>query len=85
MTEKKESALSKKLKVTAELAEIVGATEISRTETTKAIWAYIKAHNLQDPKNKQTIVPDEKLAKVLGKDPVSMMKMTGLINKHFVK
>jgi DNA topoisomerase-1 len=72
-------------KLSQELADIVGTTELSRTETTKRVWDYIKEHNLQDPKNKRTIVPDAKLAKVIGKKPVDMMKLAGFLSKHFEK
>jgi len=68
-----------------QLADIVGAKALSRPETTKAIWVYIKAHNLQDPKNKRLICPDAKLAKVIGKDPIDMMKLASALNKHFKK
>ena len=81
----KESALTKKIKVSAELAQFLGVAEMSRAEVTKALWSYIKAHNLQDPKDKRTINPDAVLAPVIGPDPIGMMKMTSAVNKHFVK
>lgn len=66
------------------LAEILGSKSLSRPETTKKIWEYIKEHKLQDPKNKRLIRPDAKLAKVFGsKDPIDMMKLASLLNKHF--
>jgi DNA topoisomerase-1 len=68
-----------------ELADVVGASEMSRPEATKAIWVYIKANNLQDAQDKRLIVPDAKLAKVLGKNKISMMKIAGAISKHFKK
>lgn len=72
-----------KVKVSAELAEVVGTGELTRGEVTKEIWVYIKANNLQDPNDKRMIVPDEKLTKIFGSsEPVSMFKMTGLITKH---
>lgn len=81
----KESALTKKIKVSAELAAFVGVDEISRAEVTKKIWEYIKANNLQDAKDKRQINPDATLATIIGPDPVNMMKMTGLVSKHFAK
>ena len=66
-----------------DLAEIVGTSELSRTETTKKVWDYIKKHNLQDPNNKRLIVPDKKLSKVFGhEDPIDMMKLAGILSKH---
>ena len=79
----KNSGLSKPMTLTPELEEIVGAGPLPRTEVTKKLWEYIKANNLQDPNDKRTIKPDEKLKKVLdGKDSVNMFEMTKLVSKH---
>lgn len=83
--EKKKAAPRKQsaFKLSAELEEIVGSKELSRPEVVKKVWDYIKKHKLQDPKNKRQIVPDAKLAKVLGgKKPIDMMKLSGLLTKH---
>lgn len=83
---KKEPAKPRKMpKVTLspELSSFVGDKEMTRGEVTKAIWAYIKEKDLQDPKDKRTIVPDQVLTKIFGSsDPVSMFKMTALLSKH---
>lgn len=69
-----------------ELQAVVGEEKLSRPEVVKRTWDYIKAHNLQDPKNKRLIVPDEKLAKVFGsKQAIDMMKLSGILGKHFKK
>jgi chromatin remodeling complex protein RSC6 len=66
-----------------ELEAVVGKGPMPFPEVVKNLWVYIKKHDLQDPKNKRTIVPDEKLAKVFGSSaPVNMMKMSGLVFKH---
>jgi len=72
-------------KLSKELADIVDADSLSRTEVTKRLWVYIKENKLQDPKNKRMIVPDAKLAKVIGKNPIDMMKLASALNKHFKK
>jgi DNA topoisomerase-1 len=72
-------------RLSPELAAIVDAEELSRPEVTKRLWVYIKENNLQDPKNKRTIVPDAKLAKVIGKKPIDMMKLASALSKHFKK
>jgi len=79
---KKNSAFMKSLKPSAELAAIVGADPLPRTEVTKKLWDYIKAHNLQNPANKRNILCDAKLKAVMGKDEVTMFEMTGLVGKH---
>lgn len=82
----KKSAFFKPVKPSAELAEIVGAAALPRTEVTKKLWDYIKKHNLQDPKEKRTIIADAKLKAIFGgKDRVSMFEMTKLVGKHLSK
>lgn len=73
------------LKVSKALGELLGVEELSRGDAMKKIWDYIKAHNLQDPKDKRMIVPNAELAAVLEtKEPISMFKLTGLISKHLL-
>jgi chromatin remodeling complex protein RSC6 len=77
------SAFMKPLKVSDELAAVVGAGPMPRSEVVKALWVYIKKHNLQDPKNKRNINADAALKKVFGgKDMVNMFEMTKLVSKH---
>lgn len=79
---KKETAFNKALRPSAELAVIVGAEPLARTEATKRLWDYIKARNLQNPANKRNILCDAALKAVMGKDEVTMFEMTGLVGKH---
>jgi chromatin remodeling complex protein RSC6 len=77
------AAFMKPMKVSAELAAVVGEGSMPRTEVTKKLWEYIKAHGLQDSQNKRMINPDDKLAAVFGsKSQVSMFEMTKLVSKH---
>lgn len=72
--------------LSSELSLIVGEKSLGRGEVTKKVWDYIKAHHLQDEKNKRLIRPDEKLAQVFGSsEPVDMFKMAGLLNEHMKK
>ena len=61
----KGQGLTKPMKLSADLADIVGKKEASRAECIKQLWAYIKKNNLQDPENKQFFTPDKKMAKVI--------------------
>lgn len=66
-----------------DLAAVIGAEPMPRTEVTKRIWDYIRSNNLQDPKDKRTIKADAKLKKVFnGKDSATMFEMTKLVNGH---
>lgn len=67
----------------AELAVVVGATPMPRTEVTAKLWGYIKKNNLQDKVNRRMINLDEKLRPILGdKAQISMFQMTQLVAKH---
>jgi len=48
----------------------------------KKLWDYIKAQNLQDPKDKRTIVADAKLRAVFGKDRAGMFELAGIVGQH---
>ncbi len=80
---KSASAFNKAMKISPELAAVIGGDARPRTEVTSAIWTYIKKHNLQDPKNKRNILADDKLKAVFGgKKTVTMFEMTALVSKH---
>ncbi len=73
----------KPMNISADLAEVVGAGPMPRSEVVKALWVYIKKHNLQDPSNKRNINADAKLKAVFGgKGVVNMFEMTKLVSKH---
>ncbi len=76
------SAFMKPLTPSAELSKVVGSTPLPRSQVVKKLWAYIKKHELQHPKDKRTIVADEALKAVFGKDSVNMFEMNKLIAKH---
>jgi chromatin remodeling complex protein RSC6 len=67
-----------------ELQAIVGNKKLTRPQIVKGLWTYIKDKKCQDAKNKRMIVPDDKLSEVLGKKPVDMLKIAGLLNKHIL-
>nr|WP_315183610.1 SWIB/MDM2 domain-containing protein [uncultured Albidiferax sp.] len=76
------AAFMKALTPSKELAAVVGAAALPRTEVVKQLWVYIKKNNLQNPANKRNIKSDAKLKAVFGKDEVTMFEMAGLIGKH---
>lgn len=78
----KNNALNKPVTLTPELETVVGKGPMKRTEVTSKVWEYIKKNDLQDSKDKRQINPDETLGKVIGKDQISMFKMTAAVSKH---
>ena len=76
------SALQKPVTPSKELAAIVGAEAMPRTQVVKKVWDYIKSKDLQNAKDRRSIDADENLEKVFGKKQVTMFEMTKLINQH---
>jgi len=79
---KASSAFMKAMQPSEELAQIVGNKPLPRTEVTKKIWAHIKRHKLQNPKNKREILADDKLQPIFGTKKLDMFQMTRAVNKH---
>ena len=80
---KANAAFMKPMNISETLAAVIGGNPMPRTEVTKKLWAYIKKHNLQDPKNKRNLKADDKLKAVFGgKAVVNMFEMTKLVGKH---
>ena len=75
-------ALARPVKPSAELAAIVGADPLPRTEVVSKVWDHIRSNNLQDPADKRTIVADDKLKAVFGKDRCTMFEMQKLLSPH---
>lgn len=67
------------------LAEVVKSKKLTRPQVVKKLWVYIKAHKLQDSKNRRMINPDKRLSEVIGKKSVDMLKLAGLLSKHIKK
>ena len=72
----------KPLKLSADLAAVVGVEEASRVECVKLLWAYLKANELQDPVNKQYFTPDAKMAKVFGTEKIRGFGLTKYLKAH---
>jgi chromatin remodeling complex protein RSC6 len=79
---KPNAAFMKAMTPSYELASVVGAKPLPRTEVVKKVWDYIKKNKLQDASNKRMINADEKLREVFGKAQVSMFEMTKILNQH---
>merc|ERR1712029_3293 len=78
----KGGGLTKPMKLSADLAAIVGKDEAIRAECIKLLWAYLKKNNLQDPDNKQYFTPDKKMAKVFGNDRIRAFGMAKFLSAH---
>jgi chromatin remodeling complex protein RSC6 len=77
------TGINKPVKPDSELAAVVGAEPLPRTQVVKKIWDYIKAEGLQDEKNRRMINADDKLKPLFnGKKKVSMFDVATMISAH---
>ena len=76
------AAFMKAMTPSPQLAAIIGATPVPRTEVTKKVWEYIKKNKLQDAAKRTMINADAKLREIFNQAQVSMFEMTKLINGH---
>ena len=85
------SGFVKPTKISNVLASFLGkpkGTEMARTEVTREINSYIRAHKLQDPKNGRRILPDKKLSKLLAVkkgDELTYFNLQRFMSPHFAK
>ncbi len=76
------AGLTKPVSPSKELAAIVGHESLPRTQVIAKVWEHIRAHNLQNPSNKQEIIADAKLKHIFGKDKATMFEMNKLLSPH---
>jgi chromatin remodeling complex protein RSC6 len=85
------SGFVKPTRITNELATFLGkshGTLIARTEVSREINKYIRAHSLQDKSNGRKIIPDEKLSALLNisaKDELTYFNLQKFMKHHFIK
>jgi upstream activation factor subunit UAF30 len=63
-------------------------TEMARTDVTREINQYIRAHNLQDTTNGRKIIPDTKLSSLLKlkkTDELTYFNLQRYMSPHFTK
>jgi chromatin remodeling complex protein RSC6 len=82
---KAKGGLAQPVTPSPELAEVVGKEKQPRSQIVSRIWDYIRKHDLQDPADKRTIVADDKLKAVFGKDKATMFEMNSHISRHVAK
>lgn len=62
------------------LAEFLGEDVLPRTQVTKRLWDYIKAHDLQNPANKREILCDGPMKKAFNAKKFTMFEMSKLVS-----
>ena len=85
------SGFVKPTKISVELASFLNkpkGTEMARTEVTREINSYIRAHKLQDPENGRRILADaalRKLLKLKKTDELTYFNLQRYMSPHFAK
>jgi chromatin remodeling complex protein RSC6 len=68
--------------------DIAHGSQVSRTEVTKYLIAYISDHNLTNPEKRTLVVPDDKLGKLLGPDvdleTLTRFTIQKYMNQHYL-
>merc|ERR1712110_307200 len=72
----------KPMKLSKDLAAIVGKKEASRVECIKELWVYLKKNNLQDPDDKRYFTPNKNMAKIFGTERIRGLGMTKFLPPH---
>lgn len=69
-----------------QMIKITGKKILPRPQVTQALWAYIKANDLQNPDDKREIFCDDLLKSVMaGKAKVTMFNMNKYIGAHILE
>ena len=90
-TTRSPSGFVKPTPISEELATFLNkekGSQMARTDVTREINAYIRAHNLQDKQNGRKIIPDPKLAKLLkldSNDELTYFNLQKYMSPHFHK
>jgi SWIB/MDM2 domain len=56
--------------------------QLSRPQSVKKLWEYIRANDLQDPSDKRQIRCDDAMRTVFKQDKVHMFQMTKILNHN---
>jgi len=66
---------NKDMHLSLPLQQLIKKETCSRPQVVKLLWQYIKANNLQDPKDKRQIICDDQMMSVFNRKSISMFTM----------
>lgn len=78
----KKGGFHKPMALSEPLAALVGEHQLSRPQTVKSVWAYIKERDLQDPDDKRQIRCDDAMRAVFKQEKVHMFTMNKILASH---
>ncbi|KAH7401793.1 SWIB/MDM2 domain-containing protein [Phaeosphaeria sp. MPI-PUGE-AT-0046c] len=78
----KKGGFHKPMALSPALSTLLGETTLSRPQTVKKIWEYVKERDLQDPADKRQIRCDDAMRAVFKQDRVHMFTMNKILNQN---
>ncbi|XP_020866725.1 protein TRI1 isoform X2 [Arabidopsis lyrata subsp. lyrata] len=79
---KRGGGFNKICQLSPQLEKFLGTSQLARTEVVKKMWAYIRQHDLQDPKNRRNILCDDSLHSLFRVKTIDMFQMNKALAKH---
>ncbi|KAF2842873.1 SWIB-domain-containing protein [Patellaria atrata CBS 101060] len=79
---KRTGGFHKPMALSAPLSALLGETQLSRPQTVKKIWEYVKQRDLQDPSDKRQIRCDDAMRAVFKSERVHMFTMNKILNQN---
>lgn len=80
----KNNPFQKPMLLSQQLSALLGEPELSRPQTVKKLWNYIKEHNLQNPENKREVLCDENMKPIFGQK-TDIFAMNSILTSHLYK
>jgi len=74
--------MNRAVPLSPELAELVGARELSRPEVAKRVWAHCRDHGLLNPADKREALFDERLQRLFGQQSARVFDLHSLMVPH---
>lgn len=74
--------IQKPMGLSEPLSALLGETQLSRPQTVKRIWEYVKERDLQDPSDRRQIRCDDAMRAVFKSDRVHMFTMNKILSQN---
>jgi len=82
VVKEKKGGFHKLMVLSEPLSSLLGETVLSRPQTVKKIWEYVKERDLQDPDDRRQIRCDDAMRQVFRSDKVHMFTMNKILGQN---
>lgn len=84
-TDRRGLHLKRPIKLSSELAKLMGSKSMPRSAVIKKMWSIIKDRDLYDPENRQFAICDAELEKIMKVKRFRTFGMMKFLERHFLK